>query len=379
MYISRIHLRNWKNFKDIETKLGQRVFVIGPNASGKSNLLDAFRFLRDVADKGLKIAVDDIRGGVSLIRCLAATRYSNVDIEIELSVGEKLLWKYKLEFNQDKAQRPSVRSEIVFNQSTEVFSAKELSVQTDPLLSTQTALEQISLNRKFRDIADFFKTISYQHLLPQVVRDPRSFSPIPVQDDPYGRDFLLRVLRTPERTRESRLQKISRALKTAIPQLTELKAEMDKSGVPHLIGRYEHWRPNDAFQTENQFSDGTLRLFGMLWTTFEGTGPLLIEEPEISLHPEIVRRLPMIFYKINRERKEARQIVISTHSDDLLSDPGIAADEVIRLQPSKNGTQIAIHQESDKKSIEAGLTVGDVLLPRAAPSGIEQLSMAFDE
>jgi predicted ATP-dependent endonuclease of OLD family len=40
MYISHIKVRNWKNFKDAEAPLGMRVFLIGPNASGKSNLLD---------------------------------------------------------------------------------------------------------------------------------------------------------------------------------------------------------------------------------------------------------------------------------------------------------------------------------------------------
>ena len=62
----------------------------------------------------------------------------------------------------------------------------------DPLLLTQTALEQIVVNQQFREVADFFSSISYQHLIPQVVRDPRGFSPVQVQDDPYGRYFLLR-------------------------------------------------------------------------------------------------------------------------------------------------------------------------------------------
>jgi len=49
MVITRIKLKNWRNFKQVDVDLRERVFVIGPNASGKSNLLDALRFLRDVA------------------------------------------------------------------------------------------------------------------------------------------------------------------------------------------------------------------------------------------------------------------------------------------------------------------------------------------
>jgi predicted ATPase len=62
MYVSRIELQNWKNFKSTGANLARRTFLIGPNASGKSNLLDAFRFLHDLAEDGLAQAVDD-RGG----------------------------------------------------------------------------------------------------------------------------------------------------------------------------------------------------------------------------------------------------------------------------------------------------------------------------
>ena len=61
MFISRLKLKNWKNFKDVDIPLTDRVFVVGPNASGKSNLLDVFRFLRDIAKPGggLQKAVTD--------------------------------------------------------------------------------------------------------------------------------------------------------------------------------------------------------------------------------------------------------------------------------------------------------------------------------
>jgi len=46
MIISRLILRNWRNFRFIDIDLTDRVFIVGPNASGKSNLLDALRFLK---------------------------------------------------------------------------------------------------------------------------------------------------------------------------------------------------------------------------------------------------------------------------------------------------------------------------------------------
>lgn len=348
MYIRHIKLKNWKNFNEVEAQLGHRVFLIGPNASGKSNFLDVFRYLRDVANDGLAKAVNDIRGGVSSIRCLAARHYSNIDVEVEIIGDEDEQWRYLLSINQDNNQRPIVRAETVLHQYREVLQPRpNAHDMEDPLRLTQTALEQVAENKRFRALADFFKSISYQNLLPQVVRDPRGFSPLPVQNDPFGRDFLLRLWKTSPKTRDSRLKKITAALRIAVPQLADLQINMDaQSGTPHLIGGYSHWRQHAAKQNESQFSDGTLRLLALLWTIYEGAGPLLLEEPEISLHPEIVRRLPTIFYRINRGRKVPRQLIISTHSEEILSDPGIAAEEVLRLEPSENGTRICIDRKS---------------------------------
>ena len=73
MYIVRVKLKNWKNFRTADVSLGDRAFLLGPNACGKSNFLDLFRFMRDIVKKGggLEKAVDD-RGGTPKIRCLTA-------------------------------------------------------------------------------------------------------------------------------------------------------------------------------------------------------------------------------------------------------------------------------------------------------------------
>ena len=66
MTVKKLILRNWRDFQSVEVPLSSRVFVAGPNASGKSNLLDVFAFLRDIAKAGggLQKAVS-LRGGIS--------------------------------------------------------------------------------------------------------------------------------------------------------------------------------------------------------------------------------------------------------------------------------------------------------------------------
>ncbi len=85
------------------------------------------------------------------------------------------------------------------------------------------------------------------------------------KQDPYGGDFLEQIARTPERIRKHRLKRIVNALRVAVPQLKELELWRDVRGTPHLRGKHVHWRPQGAWKTEDQFSDGTLRLLGVLW------------------------------------------------------------------------------------------------------------------
>ena len=208
------------------------------------------------------------------------------------------------------------------------------------------------------------------------MRDPRGFSAHAVTNDPFGRDFLLRVWNTPRKIRDARLKNITKALRAAIPQLESLEADMDNQGVPHLVGSFENWRPKAAKQNEAHFSDGTLRLLGLLWSAFEGSGPLLLEEPELSLHPEIVRRLPAMFSAAARVRKVRRQVFISTYSREMLDDKGIASDEVLVLTSVKEGTVLSPLEKADRVLLEEGMTVAEVLLPKTEPLSSGQFVFA---
>ena len=164
-----------------------------------------------------------------------------------------------------------------------------------------------------------------------------------------------------------------------MPQLRELKLEKDEIGIPHLEGRYEHWRPNAGWQREDQFSDGTLRLMALLWSVMDGTGPLMIEEPELNLHPAVVKFLPQMLHRATRRSK--RQVIVSTHSPDFLHDGGIASDETLLLRPDCNGTQVKVAAADPeiRSLLEAGISMADAVLPRTAPEGEEQLALMFGD
>jgi predicted ATPase len=375
---SHLKLANWRNFVNVQVALQSRVFLIGPNASGKSNFLDAFRFLHDLVDLGGGFAEAIAkRGGVSKLRCLAARRYPDVEIGVEVSDGENIVWEYELSFSQDNRQRPLVKRELVKKSGVEILRRPITDDERDPARLHQTHLEQVNVNREFRALADFFRSVRYLHLVPQLVRETDRY--MGRGQDPFGSDFLEQVAQTSERIRNARLRKIGEALKVAVPQLQELQFYRDEiRGTPHLRGRYEHWRPRGAWQTEEQFSDGTLRLLGLLWVALDGSGPLLLEEPELSLHPEVVRHLASMFATM--QRRSGRQVLVSSHSADLLSDKGIGLDEVLLLKPHTEGTrvEVASNLTQAKRLVEGGVPLPDALLPETRPPKPQQLALFGD-
>jgi predicted ATPase len=372
---TRLALNNWRNFTSVDVGLQLRMFLVGPNASGKSNLLDSFRFLSDIVTVGggFQAAVSR-RGGVSMLRSFAARRYPAIRIHVTLG-NERFPneWDYTLAFTQDSQRRPRIESEIVLHRGKRLLERPDSDDENDPDRLRQTHLEQVNVNRNFRDVADFFASVRYMHVVPQLVREPdRS---VGHSNDPFGGDFLEQIARTNKRTRDSRLKRIVEALRVAVPQLQEVELNTDVRGVPHLRGRYQHWRPYGAWQSEEHFSDGTLRLLGLLWAVTDGTGPLLLEEPELSLHPEVVRYIPQMFARVQRRSK--RQILVSSHSPEILNDPGIGLDEVLVLIPQNEGT--LVKRLADDPQAEnmhaAGIELSEILGNMTRPPDASQLSL----
>ena len=373
---TRVILKNWRNFKQVDVALQGRAFLVGPNASGKSNFLDVFRFLHDLVavGGGFQQAVQK-RGGVSKLRSMSA-RGESTDITLQVQIGgedAEMIWDYRLTFNQDKQKRPQIKNEQVVYNGKVLLKRPDKLDEEDRERLTQTYIEQVYTNREFRDVVSLFQSIRYLHIVPQLVREPERS--INQSDDPFGGDFLEQIAKTTERTQRSRLKKIEKALQIAIPQLLELKLEKDERGIPHLQAKYQHWRPQGIWLNEDQFSDGTLRLMGLLWSILDGTGPLLLEEPELSLHPSIIQILPQMF--AYSQSKMQRQILMSSHSNDLLRDKDIGLDEVLVFQPTQEGTDISLAKDMPAitQLNDPDMSLADAILPLTAPKDAIQLAL----
>jgi len=385
MFINKIILLNWKNFQSVEVNLEERVFIVGSNASGKSNFLDAFKFLRDLAKQagGLQSAVDD-RGGVTKIRCLSARTINDISISIELSdsSSRQLLWRYKIAFKHTGGgitkNAAKIVSEKVENVSTGevLLDRNEYTENEDSETLKFSHLEQPGFNQGFRDIYFFLRDLQYLHVVPQLMRETESYYLASSKEDFYGRNLLERIAKTNSSTRASYLKKINEVLGLAVPQLSGLEFVKDSNkGTPHLEAKYEHWRPKGARHREQQFSDGTLRLIGFMWALLDGTETILLEEPELYLHAAIVRELPEFISKMQRKKDKKRQVIITTHSYDLLQTDTISPEEILIIEQSSAGSLVKSASQiiEVQTMLEAGFRPADAVLPRVAPRRITSL------
>ncbi len=382
MIISNIELHNWKNFQKCTVNIAERCFVVGANASGKSNFLDALRFLRDIVKQGggLQTAVNS-RGGMAKIRCLAARAQTDVRIAVTLrDQGQQTdKWKYSLAFKHQNGGFLENSVEIIeetvfsFERNTYILKRPGRAEEEDNETLKYTHLEQANANKEFREIKDAFYNIEYLNLIPQMVREANTTEKN--NDDYYGKNFLQRLAQLNETTRESYLRKVNQVVTKAVPQLDGLSFVKDKDGSFHLEAKYIHWRAKGCKQTEMQFSDGTLRLIGFLFSMLNGNGIILMEEPELNLHSGVVAQLPEFIANMQRHKK--RQVFVTTHSYDILSNVGIGASEVLLLKNGNEGTEVHRISEVDeiRNELKAGFTVADAVIDRTRPSDIDRMSV----
>ena len=101
---------------------------------------------------------------------------------------------------------------------------------------------------------------------------------------------------------------------------------------------------------------------------------MLLEEPELSLHASVVALLPRVL--AGSQRGSGAQVMLTTHSPDLLEDEGVRPEEVLVLTPTPDGTT-GQHVADNAEAMELydnGMTIAEIVRPRSEPAGIERLA-----
>ncbi|WP_143393798.1 AAA family ATPase [Fimbriiglobus ruber] len=364
-FLRRVRIRGYKSIAFCDVTLEPLTILVGRNASGKSNFLNALSFLRDVVSVGAHEAVKR-HGGRESVLC-QLTDSSLISLEIEAGVQ---MWKEPSPFIASFAiviampaeGPPDIVSECATwedGKSTQKIGYRVedgyVSWEGHPFDNAPDAFknwaniwpnpDRVFLGTigpteslKFRECIASIETYNFH---PGEIRRPQEPNPGGYLDRD-GKN-LASVIETTRKIDAWAIERPSRYL-TDITKTTEFAEVLPSGGYETLQFRV---RLNDEGSGRSiqlpaaSMSDGTLRAFAALVAAFQCAPPygppnlVAIEEPETSLHPAAMRALVDAL----DEATLRTQILLTTHSADMLDNPTIRPEQV-RVVQMVNGRTV---------------------------------------
>lgn len=356
--IRNIKFQHFKSLDSGELRLGPITILIGPNASGKSNVIGAFRFLSEALSSDVETAVARLGGVEDAVFWQASAGSfsiqvdyfvpdptapkSRADMQYQVEVGYELgraavrNEELRLKNKRSEPGRPRIwlKSELgrgwaVRDPST---NATESFDTSDPGVLALKAVGFLSAYPRVQALREFIEGWQFLSVNLDAIREPHR----------DGRADFLRpdasnlanVLRTIEGT--STFERIASDATWLLKNLEGVSTEVEKGKLLLMIKERAFAEEFDALSA----SDGTLRLLALLTAlhTMPEHALLCVEEPEHGLHPRVFGPL----FDIIRERCPqggGRQVLVTTHAPDLL-DAAQPPEVVIADRDREGHTQL---------------------------------------
>lgn len=361
MAITRIKVSNFKSFHELEVDLRPLNIVVGANAAGKSNFLEIFRFLRDLAAHGLENAVS-LQGGMGYLTNLriGPTRPLGLEVTFDfpqhllVRAEERELWSalvststYSLflestgssavkilkeevvhhcEFTSDRMKGPERQTtrlgegEIVLSRiGSEIIPRFLVSdfdftrIQSDLTLSLalgKGSSSEVFLHKSSFIFPQLSDAIALLDLDPKLSKKARPLTGrADLEQDGSNLSIVLRNILADQERRGMLL----RLLGDLIPFADDLKVETlpDKSVLLLLKERFS----GQSYLPAPFLSDGTIHLIALILALyFEKAGITVIEEPERNIHPHLISKIAAMMKDASRQK----QIIATTHNPEMV-------------------------------------------------------------
>ena len=372
MKITKIEISNFKSFENLSIHLNDFNLLVGANASGKSNLVQAFQFLRDIVNHGLENAIS-LQGGVEYLQNIKIAQSQPLSFSIIMQGESKGFWpgghqesrrlkihkidyEFSLKFHtrkigytidQDKITmvcsieyaeeleipglklnpRPdSKKFSIKFSNfdGTIKITSNNLDMDMEPSFLDGTTIfrDAPSYNEKplliespvvgvfLRSALDGFKNIGIYDFDPKLSKKPVPITGL--SELATDGSNLTIVLNNIIRTKENR-RRFLNLFQDLLPFIHDINVEraVDKSIFFRLREKYAENKRIPA----SLISDGTVNIIALIIALYFEEKPLaIIEEPERNVHPYLISRVMDMF----REASKNRQILATTHNPEMV-------------------------------------------------------------
>ena len=323
--ITKLRLKNWKSFKDSTLYIDPLTVLIGVNASGKSNILDAFDFLKKLFTPSYSFtdAVNDIRGGKDWI--------------IRRGETECCL-------------------EVFVNENGKEYIAKII------ISKTENEIE-CAVSNDYREIVS--KNIQNLFVFNPIPEKMRGYSPVSSELKPDGSNIagVIAALNPEEKEKlEAELTKyVSPLPEKDIKKIQAVTVGLNNSDA--MLYCFEEWNPDKAIDARGM-SDGTLRFAAIVVAllTAKPHSLLVIEEIDNGLHPSRAKELVKVLKEISIKRSV--DVLCTTHNPTLINELGgemIPFINYVKRDEEGNSVIELLEEKDNLAKLMASSSIGDLM------------------
>ena len=379
-----------KRFRSIPTEridLDNPTFLVGRNGSGKSNVADAFAFLSEAMASPLQ-AVFDKRGGIAAVRNRTSGQSYPPNLGMgaifgplngELAGGRyafevRALPNYGYEVVREQCLvRTAGKARHWFDRVKNKFSSnvEGLSPSLDP---SALALPVVGGVARFAPASRTLSSMRVYSIEPAKLREMQDpDSGVSLRPDGSNATSVLQEI---ERHASEDVRRIGEILASIVPNTKRVRTT--KHGKKLSLEFTQEWGEKRRLKFEAfSMSDGTLRALGLLAAVYQRPTPslIVIEEPEATIHPGALGAI----LDLLRHACRKMQVVITTHSPELLDAKWIQDTHLRIVSWQEGATRISQVSEASRKALQGHLMgAGELLRSNVleAPPLFEEVSEA---
>lgn len=364
--IRRLQVNNFKSFKELRVDDMPRFGVlIGANASGKSNFVQIFEFLRDLAQQGLENAIS-LQGGIEYLRNIHLGAREPLRIQVVLGTNlvpiivraareyiriPVMSYEFRLEFARRGMRYKTVHEAIEYSYqilratSDEPNPEADEHVQSGSVLIRQTngrvEYNIGSLPEEFHGLFWFRRGLKPRmprgELLIQIpflpvlrwfygdvgIYDfdpklPKRAMPITGKSELERDGSNLAIVLNRIAENPAHKERLLKFVRSVLPFVEDIRAERfaDKSVIFSLREMYHKKR----FLPASMISDGTVGVLAMIIALYlESNSLVIFEEPERNIHPSLLAHVVAMM----KDASEHKQVLVTTHNPEFVKHAGV--------------------------------------------------------
>ena len=370
--ITRVALRNYKSIAACDVALAPLTILVGPNGAGKSNFLDALEFTAQALRFSLDHALRE-RGGIIEVRRRSRGHPSHFGVRLDFQLREATGW-YSFEVGARPKGRYVVRKEECAARLTNGDGYGYFRVESGRVAASTFAhppgsgsdrlyLMLVAGYPAFRPIYDALAGMGFYNFHPEQIRELQSPDPGDLLRPDGGN--IASVLANLKVGSPETAVRVTEYLSKVVPGT--VGAEPKTIG-PKLTLEFRQEVHGDRHPWRflaNNVSDGTLQVLAVLVALYQGVGMesanamlVGIEEPEGALHPAAAGVLTDVLL----EASERVQVIVTSHSADLLDRDTIALESILAVVSEDGETRLAPLDDTGRTMLRDHLfTAGELL------------------